>query len=37
MINFWNLPDGSKPRAETRGDDVPIRIDSFWLAFLFFI
>lgn len=37
MINLRNLPDGSKSRAETRGDDVPIQIDSFWLAFLLFI
>jgi hypothetical protein len=34
LLGLWNLPDGSEPGAETRHDDVPIRIDSSWLALL---
>lgn len=37
MVNLWNLPDGSEPGAETRDDDVPIRVDSSWLALLLII
>jgi hypothetical protein len=37
MVNLWSLPDGSEPRAETRRDDVPVRIDSSWLALLLII
>jgi hypothetical protein len=37
MVNLWNLPDGSESGAETRDDDVPVRIDSSWLALLLII
>lgn len=34
MVDLWDLPDGSEPGAETRDDDVPIRMDDPRLAFL---
>lgn len=37
MVDLWNLPDGSEPGAETRDDDVPIRIGGSWLALLLII